>query len=232
MRKVPLYSSSPAPQVATRSTRGGTRGGDSNRPARQEAPNTAATPVQVAGARQGRLRQLVERFERPLWLLAGFLIAGAAIGIYSTTHVSPRALTQKDIDAAVLHTLENTQLPSFASKAYEAVRPSVVRVIGLGPEPDPGEGNGLNRGSSTGIGTGVVVVDKGVILTNLHVVNGANKVMVEFFDGMMSEAVVIGTRPEHDLAVLQAKTIPDDLVAATLRSTADLAVGDEVVAVG
>jgi serine protease DegQ len=232
MRKVPLYSSSPAPQVATRSARSGTRGGDSNRPARQEAPNTAATPVQVAGARQGRLRQLVERFERPLWLLAGFLIAGAAIGIYSTTHVSPRALTQKDIDAAVLHTLENTQLPSFASKAYEAVRPSVVRVIGLGPEPDPGEGNGLNRGSSTGIGTGVVVVDKGVILTNLHVVNGANKVMVEFFDGMMSEAVVIGTRPEHDLAVLQAKTIPDDLVAATLRSTADLAVGDEVVAVG
>ena len=82
------------------------------------------------------------------------------------------------------------------------------------------------------MGTGVVVVDKGVILTNLHVVNGADKIMVEFFDGMMSEAVVVGTRPEHDLAVLQAKTIPDDLVAATLRSTADLAVGDEVVAVG
>ncbi len=160
------------------------------------------------------------------------LIAAAAIGIYSTTHVAPRALTQKDIDDAVLHTLETAQLPSMAAKAFEAVRPSVVRVVGLGPEPDPGEGNGLNRGNSTGVGTGVVVVDKGVILTNLHVVNGADKIMVEFFDGMMSEAVVVGTRPEHDLAVLQAKTIPDDLVAATLRSTADLAVGDEVVAVG
>jgi S1-C subfamily serine protease len=43
---------------------------------------------------------------------------------------------------------------------------------------------------------------------------------------------VIGTRPEHDLAVLQAKKLPDDLSAATLRSTADLAVGDEVIAVG
>src|SRR5207342_871856 len=43
---------------------------------------------------------------------------------------------------------------------------------------------------------------------------------------------VIGVRPEHDLAVLKAAKIPDDLPAATLRSTADLAVGDEVVAVG
>jgi S1-C subfamily serine protease len=49
---------------------------------------------------------------------------------------------------------------------------------------------------------------------------------------MESDASVIGVRPEHDLAVLQAKKLPDDLPAATLRSTADLSVGDEVVAVG
>ena len=53
-----------------------------------------------------------------------------------------------------------------------------------------------------------------------------------FFDGLESEAVVIGVQPEHDLAVLQAKTIPDDLMAATLRSTQDLRPGDQVVAVG
>jgi len=228
MRKVPLYSSSPGPQSVVRPA----SGNDGGRAAQQQAPKGAVPAATGAGAVRGRLRQLAVRFERPLWLLAGLLIAGAAIGIYATTHVAPRALTQKDIDDAVLHTLETAQLPSFAAKAFEAVRPSVVRVVGFGPEPDPGEGNGLNRGNSTGVGTGVVVVDKGVILTNLHVVNGADKIMVEFFDGMMSEATVIGTRPEHDLAVLQAKTIPDDLVAATLRSTADLAVGDEVVAVG
>jgi len=83
-----------------------------------------------------------------------------------------------------------------------------------------------------GVGTGVVIVDRGIILTNLHVVAGAEQVQVEFFDGTESEASVIGVRPEHDLAVLQAKKLPDDLPAATLRSTADLAVGDEVVAVG
>ena len=82
------------------------------------------------------------------------------------------------------------------------------------------------------MGTGVVIVDKGIILTNLHVVLGAERIKVRFFDGMESEATVIGVRPEHDLAVLQAKSVPDDLVAATLRSTADLAIGDEVVAVG
>ena len=82
------------------------------------------------------------------------------------------------------------------------------------------------------MGTGVVIVDKGIILTNLHVVLGAEKIKVRFFDGMEAEATVIGVRPEHDLAVLQAKAVPDDLVSATLRSTADLAVGDHVVAVG
>jgi S1-C subfamily serine protease len=83
-----------------------------------------------------------------------------------------------------------------------------------------------------GVGSGVVIVDTGIILTNLHVVNGADRVQVEFFDGLESEATVIGVRPEHDLAVLQAKKLPDDLVAATMRSTSDLAPGDEVVAVG
>jgi S1-C subfamily serine protease len=78
----------------------------------------------------------------------------------------------------------------------------------------------------------VVIVDKGIILTNLHVVLGAKKVGVIFADGTESEATVIGAQPEHDLAVLQAKTLPDDLQAATMRSTADLVPGDRVVAVG
>jgi S1-C subfamily serine protease len=57
-------------------------------------------------------------------------------------------------------------------------------------------------------------------------------VQVVFADGLESDATIIGARPEHDLAVLQAQTIPDDLFAATMRSTADLALGDQVIAVG
>jgi serine protease DegQ len=61
---------------------------------------------------------------------------------------------------------------------------------------------------------------------------GAKRVQVVFADGLESDATVTGTQPENDLAVLQAHKIPDDLVAATMRSTADLAIGDQVVAVG
>lgn len=82
------------------------------------------------------------------------------------------------------------------------------------------------------IGSGVVIVDQGIILTNLHVVAGAKRLTVTFYDGLESEATLIGAHPENDLAVIKAKTLPDDLPAATLGSAARLKPGDEVVAVG
>jgi S1-C subfamily serine protease len=117
-------------------------------------------------------------------------------------------------------------LPSPTARAYATIAPSVVRVKAL--EPDQDKGEDVERG----VGSGVVIVDKGVILTNLHVVLAAKKVKVVFFDGLEADAVVIGTQPENDLAVLQASKVPDDLSAATLRSTKDLVPGDGVVAVG
>jgi S1-C subfamily serine protease len=82
------------------------------------------------------------------------------------------------------------------------------------------------------VGTGVVVVDSGLIVTNLHVVEGAARLGVVFADGLESEAFVVSTQPENDLAVIQAKTLPDDLTPATLKSTRDLRAGDDVIAVG
>ncbi len=139
---------------------------------------------------------------------------------------TPRRITQKDIERAVLHTLETETLPSPAAKAYEAIRPSVVRVRGL--DTSPRNDDEVEKS----VGTGVVIVDKGLILTNLHVVASARMVRVVFADGSESEAEVVGLKPESDLAVLQAKTIPDDLVPANLGYTHDLALGDHVVAVG
>jgi S1-C subfamily serine protease len=139
---------------------------------------------------------------------------------------TPRRLTQKDIERAVLHTLETQTLPSPAAKAYKAIMPSVVRVRGLDTDPF----GDFEIEKSTG--TGVVVVDKGLILTNLHVVANASLLKVVFADGLESDATVVGLKPEYDLAVLQAKTIPDDLAPANLGSTRDLALGDHVIAVG
>jgi len=182
-------------------------------------------------------------------LLVSLLGAG---GYYFLPRQATHQLTQKDIDAAVLRSLQTATLPSQAARAADIIRPSVVQVVALGPEktspaakiekrgrnmargkpaqadPPPGAEGEVERG----VGTGVVIVDKGVILTNLHVVAGAEKIKVTFFDGLEANASVIGLQPENDLAVLQADKIPDDLVAATMRSTADLMPGDNVAVVG
>jgi S1-C subfamily serine protease len=188
------------------------------------APVAAAEPAALARP-PGRIRRFAARHERPLLVAFGTVLALAAMLIHGGMQRAERQMTQADIDAAVLHTLETQTLPSPAARAYEKLRGSIVRVRDLSVSDDDGE-------TETGVGTGVVIVDKGVILTNLHVVLGAKKVGVVFADGLEAEASVIGVQPEHDLAVLQAKTIPDDLQAATMRSTHDLLPGDRVIAVG
>ncbi|QGW81221.1 S1C family serine protease [Variovorax paradoxus] len=180
-----------------------------------------------------------------------FLVVLCAIAVGSAwwPRQGARALTQKDIDSAVLRTLQTNTLPSPAAKAAEIVRPSVVRVVGYGPEKATPEAKTQKRGrnlakgkppeadpppgeTERGVGTGVVIVDKGVILTNLHVVAGAETIKVTFSDGLEAVATITGVQPENDLAVLQAQKIPDDLIPAVMRSTADLQSGDQVAAVG
>lgn len=217
MRKVPLYSSSRLARVIEPPV-----------PASESMLHEKAHEVPSAQAARSSWRRFCERHERLLTVAASALIALLLIIGYAEIRPAPRPIVQQDIDSAVLHTLENKVLPSPASKAYEAVQNSVVRVQGLVAAKDTDN----EADTVQGIGTGVVIVDKGVILTNLHVVRGFDRVRVTFADGLESNAEVIGTAPEHDLAVLQAATIPDDLPAATLRSTHDLALGDRVIAVG
>jgi len=219
MKKVTLYSSSRS------STRGRPTAADA--PSQLTTADSSGTKSSEAPQQQPRFRwrNLFARYERPLWVGAAGLLALLVVFTNAWITPSTRPITQEDIEAAVVHTLETATLPSPAAKAYEVIRPSIVRVRRMDPDK-----NGIN--TENGVGTGVVIVDKGIILTNLHVVLGANRVQVVFADGLESDATIVGMRPEHDLAVLQAQTIPDDLVAATMRSTADLALGDRVVAVG
>ncbi|MBS0294540.1 MAG: trypsin-like peptidase domain-containing protein [Proteobacteria bacterium] len=159
------------------------------------------------------------------WLALALLAMLLAAGLWWVQPAPAPRITQKAIDAAVLHTLQTQSLPSAAARAAEAVAPSVVRVMGY---VRTRKGTEVERS----VGTGVVIVDKGVILTNLHVVRGAERVSVTFADGTESGASVTGAQPENDLAVLQAHEVPDDLQAAPLRSTQNLRAGDGVVVVG
>ena len=159
-------------------------------------------------------------------LLAGALLALGIVLGHAALTPQPRQLTQEDIDEAVARTLQTKPLPSNAIRAYQAVRNSIVRVSAIG---DGLEFDEYARGAT---GTGVVIIDRGVILTSLHVVAGSSRVKVMFEDGLESEASIVSTQPENDLAVLQAAQVPDDLQAATLRSAKHLVEGEHVTAVG
>lgn len=159
------------------------------------------------------------------WALAfGLLLVVVFLLVRPTTLSAP--LTQKAIDDAVLHALNHQVLPSPAAKAYETLMPSVVRVTAFVQHPRTGEA------VEHGVGTGVVIVDRGIILTNLHVVASARTIQVDFHDGTGTTASLVGAQPENDLAVLQAHEVPDDLIPATLISTTDLRPGDQVIAIG
>ena len=193
-----------------------------------EAP--ASAPVE--SSRRG-WRDRYKRHEKPLLFAAGATLATALIVLHAVLTPAPREITQGDIDEAVARTLETKPVPSPAVKAYQAVRSSIVRVRALGGSGDAHELDDYAMPTaSAATGSGVVIIDRGVILTSLHVVAGATRVRVEFEDGLESDATILSTQPEHDLAVLQASKIPDDLRAATLRSAKHLVEGEHVTAVG
>ena len=82
----------------------------------------------------------------------------------------------------------------------------------------------------TGLGSGVIISPDGYILTNNHVVEGADDIEVTLADSRQAKARVIGTDPESDLAVL--KIALDKLPVIVLGNSDQLAVGDQVLAIG
>jgi S1-C subfamily serine protease len=129
---------------------------------------------------------------------------------------------------------------ALAKKEAEEARKAHVKL----PPADKEAANHRDKDNSTktpdgkpeehpdSTGSGVVIDEKGDILTNLHVVSSTDRWVVTFADGSKSEASMVTSQPENDLAVIKAKTQPDDLKPATLASTRDLYPGDAVVATG
>ena len=229
MKKPALYSSAIRPRKAAPAASSNPRAAPAQA-SRAESPRKVETASSDApqAPRPSGIRSFLKRHDRAVVFLFGVLLTfGLLVGRDALRPAAP-ALTQDDIDNAVLYTMENKTLPSRYAKAADAVMNSVVRVRGYDGEFDEPGGTDTMQG----VGSGVVVVDNGTILTNLHVVSGARRVTVTFFDGSESEVELLKTYPENDLAVIRAKKIPDDLEAATLGSSSNLRPGDEVVAIG
>ena len=232
----------------------------SSQPSRAVPAPAAAAPAEPAPQASGAGRAQLASSPRLLWSAIALLALLLALSVALALRPGQRKLTQEDINAAVLKTMETQVMPSEYARAYENIRPSVVRVVSyvkksrlkeeapqdkagarskaLGPAKPkvaatpPAAKPDDDEEVEHGVGTGVVIVDKGIILTNLHVVSGADRIKVIFSDGLESPATITGVQAENDLAVLQAKKIPDDMIAATMRSTSDLQPGDKVLAVG
>jgi S1-C subfamily serine protease len=221
MKRVPLYSRMPD---RLRAAPGHVQSGPAQDTLDDDAPDP---PGRIARGRQ-RSGAFLKRHERWAWGLLAVLLAIAA-GWPAWVRHDRQIPTFEQIDTAMRESIAKEPLQSAAANAYEAVIGSVVRVVGEQPpgRPDPKEGE-----DHKSVGSGVVIVDKGIILTNLHVVHGASRIRVTYANGMESEAQLINVQPENDLAVLQAARRPDELEAATMRSTGGLRPGEEVIAIG
>ena len=128
-------------------------------------------------------------------------------------------------------TTEATSVPVLAEEALttaEAVKilaPSVVQIVtevltmGFFNQPTP----------DRGVGTGVILDEEGHILTNNHVIAGAQNITVTLFDGESYPATVIGEDLSTDLAVI--KIDAEGLRPATLGDSSQLEVGQDVIAI-
>ncbi|HTG95863.1 MAG TPA: trypsin-like peptidase domain-containing protein [Burkholderiales bacterium] len=176
-------------------------------------PQAESPEKPVEAPRKRKWRNLYSAYERQL--LFGAMVLLFLLSLSSHFRSEPAAQTMAPPAAD----------PSPVATVFNAVQGAIVRIRTATDAP---ERDDPQRGS----GSGVVIVNRGTILTSLHVVAGASRIRVMFADGLESEAKIVSRHPENDLAVLQAQTVPDDLAAASMRPKADLKPGDAVVAVG
>ncbi|MGW7538608.1 S1C family serine protease [Amycolatopsis sp. NPDC054798] len=178
-------------------------------------PEPAQPPAALAGPRKrpGRLAALVGATALAAALLGG----GAGAAIVGLTGSSSASSTTAS-SAATGQTISNTTASGDVSTVAAKVVPSVVQV-------------NVTTGRGTAIGSGVILTADGRILTNAHVVQGAQTVTVTTSDGKRYQAKVIGADTKSDIAVLQAQGT-SGLTAATLGDSGKLAVGQQVIAIG
>jgi serine protease Do len=150
-------------------------------------------------------------------LARGLCFGLAALGCVLGAHVGARASERRQ---------------TATVKLVQKARPSIVNIHGQ-KTLAPGDEN-YRRGESqnvNGMGTGVVIDERGYILTNHHVVEGVKRIEVTLADKVEYVATRVAHDPKTDLAIIKISA-KEKLPVITIGTSSDLMIGEDVVAVG
>ena len=114
-------------------------------------------------------------------------------------------------------------------KAVRNAKPSVVNIHGQKTVPDEDDGRAFKQ--VRGMGTGIIIDERGYVITNYHVVEGVKRVQVSTSEGKTYIARLIAHDPPTDLAVIKIDADPP-LPIITIGTSTDLMTGEEVIAIG
>ena len=184
---------------------------------------------------------------KKLWIFFSQAVTLLLATYFVVATLKPQWLDRKPRLASVVPILEAPDTPSNGADAATSFRRAAqvasAAVVSISTSKAPARSphgedpwfrfffgeQGRNQPQS-GLGSGVIVSSKGYVLTNNHVIEGADDIEVMLNDGRTIKAAVIGTDPDTDLAVLRIPV--EDLPAITLGNSDELQVGDPVLAVG
>jgi S1-C subfamily serine protease len=162
----------------------------------------------------------------PVWLVLAAGVAGALVTRGVLALLGRLGEGEDRADPAVIREAARPAAAPLAGSASvvriaEEVRPAIAKVRVRGDD-------------AASSGSAVLYRDDGHLLTNAHVVEGADAIEVSLADGSMHEASVVGTDQLTDIAVLRIATAADGrpYPTAVLGTAVDLAVGQPVVAIG
>jgi putative serine protease PepD len=122
------------------------------------------------------------------------------------------------------------RMSSSAASVYNRVKDAVVEITTTTGGQTDAFGNQTPGGSATG--SGFVIDSEGHIVTNQHVVDGAQAVKVRFSNGDVVDATIVGTDPSTDIAVLKVDRPASQLTPLRFAGTGTLEVGEPVMAIG
>lgn len=155
-------------------------------------------------------------------LLAGWGLVGLIRGATNTRDAAPRAITPRG---------DLSEQEKTTTAIFEEAAPSVVYVASQSNRRGI-IGFRVYESPRTGTGTGFIWDESGHVVTNFHVIQGAQQIKVHLADHSSWDAVIIGAEPDKDLAVLQIDAPPSQLKPIAIGTSRDLRVGQTVLAIG